>query len=1047
MSSNSSSKEEEGSSSDERNPEEMKKEEIVKEDQERKDKESSPKESELESNSTLSNPNKTKYDDDDDDDDKKEEEKDDDDDDDEEEKKEESSKKDEDSNHSKVQPTQSSSSEDEEEIERRRKEKERKKLKKEKKRLKKEKKLKKNTSSEKKKSSEEADNGVELKEVVVSSDGSSSKEKTKAEEEASSAASTTGPLSTSALIAQFGTNVKTGLTVKQVEQMRLEHGFNEAPEKKVNPYLRFLKKFWGPTPWILEATVIVSYAGLRNWVDGSVILALLLLNAILGFVQEMKASKAVEALKLKLQVIARVLRDGNWTTVPSRELVPGDVVRVRIGDFVPADIQTIHGLIEVDQSALTGESEMIHKDVGSVVYSGSIVKMGECLAIVTSTGTRTFFGKTVQLVSTSAPRLHIESVIAKVIGALMVMVITMLVIAIIVLAVDKDNLLQVVPLLLILLVSAVPVALPAMFTVTMAYGSVQLVDQGVLITRLSATEDAASMSVLCSDKTGTITRNQLDVVELVPCGDFSKEILLRNGVLCSKEENQDAIDLAFISAYREMIGKDKTTEAKADAFTELHFQPFDPKTRRTEAILQLPNHSDEIAVTKGAVASLLELCNAPEELRASLSEKVSAFATKGHRSIGVACSAPCSSSLSKEEKEEHHKHFQMVGIVSMSDTPRKESKAVIQQLKALGIRVKMLTGDALPIAKQIAQEVDLGPVIFPLHEMKSSGKDSQSDNHAAEENKEEEPEEKSNGKGKHKKTTKKEKLAPDLDVDVDSADGFAEIYPEDKHTIVRMLQKKHYIVGMTGDGVNDAPALKQAEVGIAVSNATDVAKGAASAVLTREGLGAVIDLVKVGRMIHQRIVTWILNKIVKTFQTVVFVVLAFLVRREFIVRAFDILLLLFLVDFVTLSLATDNARWSNTPEKWQVLHLVRVAVSLGLMVVGESFGLLYVGLYYLGLDGDINSLNTFIFSALFFFGLFTVYVVRERSWAISSWPSKMLIIVGIVDSILVLLLCSFGLGSELYPIPIQKTLVSLAWAVGSSIINDFVKVFLFRLFL
>ena len=575
-----------------------------------------------------------------------------------------------------------------------------------------------------------------------------------------------------------------------------------------------------------------------------------------------------------------------------------------------------------------------------------------------------------------------ETVISGLMKWLLILVVSLLAVAFAVSWIRGINLLVMLSLALILLVSAIPVALPTMFTVTMALGSQELAKKGVLVTRLSASEDAAFMDVLCVDKTGTLTMNMLKIADVVEINGYTKDDVVLFGALASQKANQDPIDIAFLVAAQEK-------NLPLNEYTQKKFIPFDPTTRRTEAVLEKNGH--ELCVTKGAVAVIAPMSGIYGKELADLETKMEAFASKGYRIIAVAVS-------SQEAK------MQLAGLVALNDQPRADSASIISKLRALGISVKMLTGDSLPIAKQVAEEVNLGNKIVRAPEIKEMA-------------------------------SKDAIVAAEI---VEKSDGFAEIYPEGKYQIVKALQSERHVVGMTGDGINDAPALKQAEVGIAVSNATDVAKGAASVVLTTPGLSNILSLVISGRMIYQRILTWIFNKIVKTFQVVVFVVLAFLFTGLFVVNAFQVVLLLFLVDFVTISLATDNARPSEKPETWNIASLLKTSIILGIFIVAESFGLLYLGLTYLDLS-NISQLNTFVFDILLFGGLFTIFVVRERGNFWKSKPSKPLLIAIIVDIIISSLLSVIGIPG-LAPIPPLYVVIVLGWFfVFGILLNDQIK--------
>ena len=781
-------------------------------------------------------------------------------------------------------------------------------------------------------------------------------------------------------------DVAKGLSSDQVKERQRRYGRNEVAEKQPNPVLAFAKKFWGLTAWMLEVAIVLSFV-LGNYLDLYIIAALLLVNAILGFIQERQATRAVAALKQKLQIKARLLRDGVWQTLSSAEVVVGDIIRVRIGDFVPADFKVLEAEATVDQSAITGESLPVEKKTDDVVYSGSLIRKGEVTGVVNATGVHTYFGKTTELVQLAKPKLHMEEVISSLMKWLLVLVVSLLIVTAVVSWVRGVNLLDVVSLALVLLVSAIPVALPTMFTITMALGSFELARKGVLVTRLSASEDAALMDVLCADKTGTVTENKLSIADVAEINNYAKDDALIFGALASQKANQDPIDLAFFTAI-----EDK--KIKLDDYVQRKFIPFDPSTRKTEAIVE--KKGEVFRVVKGAVSAVMQACGTKEDEKAIIEQKMDVLANKGYRVMAVG--------IGKEASK-----MEIVGLVGLYDKPRKDSAKLIAKLRSLGISVKMLTGDSLPIAKQIAQEVGLGDRVTRMADVEST-------------------------------RSQDGMVAAEI---VDKSDGFAEIYPEGKYRIVKGLQAEKHVVGMTGDGINDAAALKQAEVGIAVSNATDVAKGSASVVLTEEGLSNVVNLVVTGRMIYQRILTWIFNKIVKTFQVVLFVIIAFLLTGLFVVGAFQVVLLLFLVDFVTISLSTDNVRPSEKPETWNITPLVKGAAILGVASVLESLGLLFLGLNYLELS-NTAALNTFSFDMLLFGGLFTIFVVRERGNFWKSKPSRPLLIAIIVDMLISSIISITGIPG-LAPIPPMYVILALTWFfVFGLLFNDQLKTRLIR---
>jgi H+-transporting ATPase len=782
-------------------------------------------------------------------------------------------------------------------------------------------------------------------------------------------------------------NLEVGLKSVEIEHRLIQYGYNEIPEKRTNPLIIFARKFWSLTAWMLEIIIIISWV-LQRYSDLYIVTGLLVFNSIIGFLEEQRASDAVEALKERLQVNARVLRDGLWKIVMARELVPGDIVRNRSGDFVPADTKIVTGELEVDQSALTGESVGIEKKPDDILYSGSIVKRGESNGIVFATGTNTYFGRTAQLVQLAKPKLHMEEVVSNLIRWLLVIAAGLIALALVFSLLEAKNLLDLLPIILVLLLSAIPVALPAMFTISMAIGSVELCRKGVLVTTLSASEDAATMNVLCADKTGTMTMNRLSIAKVIPLNGFTEQQVIFYGALASQEANQDPIDLSFLTMVKQQSLSDPS-------LTQKDFIPFDPKTRRTEALVQKNSH--EFKVMKGAVNVIARACGLDDNSTEQLESRMSEFAAKGYRTLAVA-------------KTNGQKQPKLVGLVTLHDAPRPDSKQLIQALKELGISVKMLTGDALPIAKEIAADVGLGDNVIRAADLKELIKEN----------------------------------AIDAAQAADKSDGFAEIYPEDKYTIVKSLQAAKHVVGMTGDGVNDAPALRQAEVGIAVSNATDIAKSAASVVLTNEGLTSIIDLVKNGRVIYERITAWILSKIVRTLQIATFVVLSYLLTGDYVVSAFAIILYFFMTDFVKIALSTDHLKWSTKPDVWNVTGLVKASTALSLLVIAESFALLYVGLNIFHLTVADQSLYTFTFEILFYSAMFLIFNVRERGHFWNTRPSRTLLVAIISSMIAAIIVTTIGLPG-LTPISPAVTLFVVSCsAVFSLIVNDLVKFLLVK---
>ncbi len=790
-------------------------------------------------------------------------------------------------------------------------------------------------------------------------------------------------------LAALDVDSETGLTRAEAATRQKTHGYNEVAVQKGHPVRAFLAKFWGLSAWMLEMIMVLSLV-LRKFSDFAVVSALLVVNAVLGFAQERRAAGVIETLRRRLQVSARVRRELNWQVIPARELVPGDIVRVRPGDIVPADVKLLSGALGVDQSALTGESKDVEKAPGDVLSSGSIVRRGEGNGVVVLTGAETYFGRTTELVQQARPKLHIEAVVAKVVRWLFVIVGALLGVVVILSLIRGGPLIEMVPLMLVLLMSAVPVALPVMFTVSMAVGSKELAKRGVLVTRLSAAEDAATMDVLCVDKTGTITMNQLAVTGVIPLERATESDVLFAGALASQQANQDPIDLAFLAA-----AKDRHIFDGAPAVTPISFAPFDAKNRRTEAVVE--QNSQRLRAMKGAVRTIAQACGLTPAAIEALEGRVAEAALKGYRTLAVARGPETGAPA-------------LVGLVTLYDPPRPDAKQLIASLRGLGVVVKMLTGDALAVAKEIARGVGL-PNIRRVADLKTAS--AQPGNEAV-----------------------------DL---LAGADGFAEVFPEDKYIVVQHLQAAGHVTGMTGDGVNDAPALRQAEVGIAVSTATDVAKGAASVVLTDPGLTNIVTLVEQGRTIYQRILTWIINKISRTILKAAFVAIAFIVTGKFVVSAFAMLLLVFMTDFAKIALATDRVQPSRNPETWNIGGFIVVSAVLGIAMVAEALLFLYIAWPRFGLaTNDDSALYTFSFQTLLYFGVFSIVSARERRWFWATVPSKTLVVALTLDALIGTALTFVGL-PDLMPLPWWQSLAILGYAmVACLIVNDGIKVVLIK---
>jgi len=790
------------------------------------------------------------------------------------------------------------------------------------------------------------------------------------------------------VIQSLNSSMDMGLTSTEASLRLEKYGFNEVAEEKKHPLLVFIKKFWGLTAWLLEIIIVLSWL-LQHYVDVVVISGLLVLNAFLSFNEEERASKAVKALKAELHVDARLLRDGSWERKYARELVPGDIIRARSGDFVPADAKIIDGVVLVDQSSLTGESTLVEKSIDGFLFSGSMIKNGEVTGIVVHTGVFTYFGKTTELVQQARPKLHIEGIINNVVRWLFGIVIVLLAIAFFVAFLKSINMLEILPLGLVVLLSAIPTALPVMLTVSMALGSTELVKKGVLITRLNASEDAAGMDMICTDKTGTITANELVLAAVLPHEGYTENDVEWLGALASQEANQDPIDIAFLKVARQRQLLDAP-------YLTREFIPFDAARRRTEATIEV--NGEVFKVMKGASRTIMDLCGIEASEQADIEAGYASYSAKGFRAMAVA-------------RDGKDGTLSLAGFAFLYDAPRPDSNAAVKALTGLGISVKMLTGDALPVAVQISKEIGMGGNITRISDLKQ--------------------------------VLSENSLEATSVIEI--SDGFAEILPEDKYTIIKALQGKNHITGMTGDGVNDAPALKQAEVGIAVANATDIAKAAASVVLTGPGLTNIVNLVQTGRKIYERIVEWIVNKIARTFQQTCVIVFAFLFTGNFIISTFGMILILFTTDFVKITLSTDNVQGQEKPVVWNVRNLVKVAMVVGSLAVVESFVILAIGMLFFNLSPNDGTLDMFSYELLFFSAIFTVLTLRERRHFWKSRPSKPLGYALLFDAIFATIISFTGFFS-LAALPIITTLFIVSFsAVFFLVVNDLAKTFYIRL--
>jgi H+-transporting ATPase len=772
-----------------------------------------------------------------------------------------------------------------------------------------------------------------------------------------------------------------GLSSTKAQQRLQQLGPNEITEEKVSPLIKFLGYFLGPIPWMIEAAVVMS-AILQHWSDFGIILMLLMLNAIVGFWQENKADNAIELLKQRLAPTARLLRDGKWLQKPAKELVPGDVVRVRLGDIVPADIKLVSGdYLEADESALTGESLPVEKHTEDVAYSGSIARQGEMDALVVTTGMNTYFGRTTKLVEEAGTQSHFQKAVTK-IGDYLIALAGILVLVIIVVAIFRmESMVATIQFALVLTVAAIPAALPAVLSVTMALGAIALAKKEAIVSKLVAIEEMAGVDVLCADKTGTITKNELTIGKVQTLGDFTENAVMLFGTLASREEDQDPIDNAIID-------KTKTIDEIAKTLSDyeiVKFKPFDPVAKRTEAEIK-DTHGNTFKVAKGAPQVILSLSEDKDKIADKINAQVEEFASTGYRALGVA-------------KSDKKGKWAYMGLIALYDPPREDSAATIKTAESMGMNVKMVTGDHVAIGREIAHEVGLGSNIMPADSF--LGK-------------------------------------PDSEAQpiIEKADGFAQVFPEHKFRIVKMLQNKGHIVGMTGDGVNDAPALKEADAGIAVAGATDAAKSAADIVLTKPGLSVIIDAIKQSRQIFQRMNNYSIYRIAETFRVLFFITATILVFQFYPVTALMIVLLAILNDLPIITIAYDHVKYSNFPERWNMRVIIGIASLLGILGVIESFGLFYLGYRVLNLTPEV--LQSFMYLKLSVAGHLTVFMARTKSHFWTVKPAKQLLLAVILTQLTATLITVYGV---LLP-AMGWALAGLVWAEALSVflVIDFVKV-------
>lgn len=776
-----------------------------------------------------------------------------------------------------------------------------------------------------------------------------------------------------------------GLSEVEVQKRQRDCGFNEIKEIRKNPLVEFVKRYWGPMPWLLEFSIFLT-AYLNHLTESIIIFVLLTANAVIGYMQSQNSQKAVALLKKKLEIKVKVYRDGEWKMTHAKDLVAGDILNLRLGDLVPCDLKIMSGKVSADESSLTGESLPKELGEGDILFSGSVIKRGDAKAVAVNIAANTFFGKTVELVKMARPTSKQEALMLSIVKDMMVLGILASLLTTCFSILWHKDLVFILSFAVIFLIGSIPVALPAVLTVVQAFGSMELAKKGVLVTRLDSIEDAASLDVFCFDKTGTITQNRLTVMENISYEGYTREDVLRLAALASQREDMDAIDLSIFEA---------ADQASIDfsAYRKTNYIPFSPERKRTSAIVETA-HVTQIII-KGAVQTILDFCTETDPtLKQEVLASVESMSKKGYRSIAVAISDP-----------DHSEKYDLVGLLGISDPPREDSASMIKAIKDLGIKILMLTGDNRAIAQEVSKQVGIGDKIIQAADLAAL-------DHAQQ-----------------------------LEL-IENSDGFAEVYPEDKFRIVKLLQDHSHVVGMTGDGVNDSPALKQAELGTAVSEATDVAKASASIVLTRPGLSEIIEALRISRKTYQRMLTWVINKITKVVEVILLFTVGFFLFRNVLVSLLGMSLLVFANDFVTMSIATDKVKSTDSPNHWNIRRIMAASMILGAFFALEDLMLVLIGTQVFALS--FEKLQTLVLISLVFNTQFRILIVRERNHFWSSRPDSRLLWINLLTIIgFAILGCS---GFLIPGLTIPQVLVILVISIVFMILIDFIKVYIFKVF-
>jgi len=832
-----------------------------------------------------------------------------------------------------------------------------------------------------------------------------------------------------------------GLSKTETSQRLEKYGYNTIEEKVESLWHRVFRRFWGPIPWMIEIAALLS-ALVQKWEDFIIILIMLLVNAGLDLMQEHRALNALKTLKAKMDQQVTVFRERVFSRVSSIELVPGDIIKLRIGDIIPADVQLLSGdYLLIDQSALTGESLPVNHNINEVAYANTIVKQGEMLAVVVNTGSHTHFSSVVSLVAKAQleERSHFQKMVIQIGNFLIILTVSLVLLIIMVSLFRHEDFYEIARFALVLTIAAIPVALPAVLSVTMAVGAMNLARKQAIVSKLTAIEELAGVDIFCSDKTGTLTENRMQVAEPVTLGNHKLNELFELAALASKWENNDPIEIPIFNYIKKNLPDIELTR-----FKQIHFTPFDPVGKRTEAEVEIDGQN--FTVIKGAAQILIEMAELTDEQILIINEQVSELASKGYRTLAVGKKMP-------------NETLDIIGLIPLYDPPRADSKQVIADMRNYGVRVKMVTGDHMAIAKEVGQMLGLTGEAISSHKLTGSG--SQELLALAEAmasaiytrlNKE-------NQKDISKSEARRfasdvmqsiEQLYDTRLLDrefihthesaiiemIEDVDLFAEVVPEDKYLIVETLQKGGHIVAMTGDGVNDAPALKKADCGFAVSNATDAARAAADIILTAPGLSVINDAIKQARITFERMKSYSIFRIAETIRIILFMTLAIVVFNFYPITALMIIVLALLNDIPILAIASDNTRIDPEPVRWNMQEILTISSILGIAGVISSFLLFYI---LLEMKFSVEMIQSLFFAKLVIAGHGTIYNTRTAGWFWQKpYPSWMLFNATFSTRILGTLIAVYGI--FITPIGWEYALWMWAYALIWFIINDAIKV-------